>query len=90
MNALQWRDRDGNFHRLDEMSDSYLYNTAKMLWNNVISPFDPFGDVIKWSFNPENYPMAYLYNIFNFGLMELKKRNFKDAEEFLKHIGVKE
>lgn len=70
------------------METRYLYNTVKMIWNNVISPSEPFGDVISWKFSEENYPDNYLIAIFCAGFMELVKRNDPISTEFLTYIRI--
>lgn len=83
-----WRDRKGNFHEIKDMDTPYLYNTVKMIWNNVICPKNSYGDVIQWSFSQENYPSDYLLEIFNNGFKELKTRN-DGNKEFISHVEKK-
>jgi hypothetical protein len=82
-----WRDRFGHKTPLSDLETSHLYHIVKMIWNNVLRPENPFGNVIQWSFNKETYPRAYLQKIFTNGLVELKSRpDAVIASDFLAHV----
>ena len=48
---FKWRDRKGKFHKVEDMDTSYLFNTLKMIWNNVV---------------PEQYRIEPIY-LYDFG-----------------------
>lgn len=86
-NPKIWTDKKGNFHELSKMDDQYLYNTVKMIWNNVIGTHNPFGDVISWSFSEENYPNEYLIEFFCNGFAELVNRKDNGSyKKFIHHV----
>ncbi len=82
-----WRDRFGDSYVIRDMTTLHLYHTVKMIWNNVISPTCPYGEVIPWTFNRTTHPKRYLRAFYREGLSALKlRRNRKLAQGFLDHI----
>jgi len=87
ININIWIDKHGDEIALDKIDTQYLYHIVKMIFNNVISPREPFGDVIYWRFNPRTHPHDYLLLFFENGMMELyTRKDNKIAQEFINHI----
>lgn len=82
-----WVNRRREKILMKDMETLYLYNTVKMIYNNVINPNDPFGDVIQWSFIQEVHTEEFLLNFFKVGLEELKLRKDNQcATDFFFHF----
>ena len=86
MKDFIWRNRFGEEIPLLGMDTNYLYNTVKMIWNNVIAPQHSFRDIIAWSFSNKDYPPDYLRETFRLGFAELKSRNEEVSRDFIKHV----
>ena len=86
MKDFIWRNRFGEKIPLLGMDTNYLYNTVKMIWNNVIAPENSFGDVIFWEFDNRNYPPEYLREVLRFGISILRSRNEEISRAFVAHV----
>ena len=81
-----WIDKSRKEIPIGEMEIGYLYNTVKMIWNNVVAPSHPFGNVIHWDFKPP-HTRDYLISFFNVGMeiLMLEAEN-KEIFKFVEHV----
>ncbi len=90
MNDIFWINQQGHKVFMSDMTDGYLFNTVKCIWNNKIGKHAPFGKVIGWTFIQPVHTDAFLTEFFNKGLAELRARELKWRNElcrvFIEHV----
>jgi len=74
LTAFLWRDRAGEFHRIDRMETRHLFFTLRMIWNNHMPRDARVGDVRLYSFAPY-YTPSYFRDAIAAILPELRGRN---------------
>lgn len=71
---FEWRDKQGNFHKVTEMNTSYLFNTLKMIWNNVVPEDQRIMPCYLYNFGP-NYTLEYMIEAIQAIVIELWARS---------------
>ena len=58
-NKFRWRDREGEFHDIEQMDTRHLFNTVRMIWNHSMPEAVRSTSYKRYTFSPF-YTQAYM------------------------------